>query len=298
MKPPHLIQHVLVVGGTHGNEFIGIYLIKNLEANPHLLQRSSFTAKTLLANPKAFAINRRYIDKDLNRCFRQADLCDLNLSGYEEIRAREIAQQFGANGATPVDFIVDLHTTTANMGLTVIVDEHPFNVRLAAYLQSIHPQVRVYDLARSLLEKSGLPSLCARGCTIEVGPIAQGVLQASLFQQTEALLHSCLDYLDRYNQGSVPAANPSLTYYRHLGVIDYPRNQQDEIQAMIHPQLQFRDYEPLHPHEPLFLTFDGKTIPYAGTSVVYPVFINEAAYYEKGTALCLTEKQEQHVWDC
>lgn len=295
MKPPHLMQHVLVVGGTHGNELIGIYLIKKLEANPQLLQRSSFTAKTLFANPKAFAINRRYVDKDLNRCFRQDDLCDLGLYGYEEIRAREIANRFGDNGTTPVDVIVDLHTTTANMGLTVIIDEHPFNVRLAAYLQSIYPQVRVYDLARSPIEKSGLPSLCQKGCTIEVGPIAQGVLQADLFQQTEALLHSCLNYLDEYNQGSVPAVNPNLTYYKHLGAIDFPRNQSGEIQAMIHPSLQFRDYELLHPHDPLFLTFDGKTIPYEGNSVVYPVFINEAAYYEKGTALCLAEKRQQQI---
>jgi len=64
-----------------------------------------------------------------------------------------------------------------------------------------------------------------------------------------------------------------------------------EIQAMIHPRLQFTDYQPLHPGEPMFLTFEGDEIVYEGKSTVYPVFINEAAYYEKGIAMYLTQKQ-------
>ena len=44
----------------------------------------------------------------------------------------------------------------------------------------------------------------------------------------------------------------------------------------------------------MFLTFDGITIPYSGETT-YPVFINEAAYYEKGIAMCLTRKQDISV---
>ncbi len=79
----------------------------------------------------------------------------------------------------------------------------------------------------------------------------------------------------------------------HSGTIDYPRNESGEIQGMIHPQLQFQDYKPLTPGEPIFLTFEGEPIAYEGASTVYPVFINEAAYYEKGIAMCIT--QQQHV---
>jgi aspartoacylase len=61
---------------------------------------------------------------------------------------------------------------------------------------------------------------------------------------------------------------------------------------MIHPQLQCQDYQPLKPGDPIFLTFDGKAIAYEGNSTVYPVFINEAAYYEKGIAMSFTQKQE------
>ncbi len=61
---------------------------------------------------------------------------------------------------------------------------------------------------------------------------------------------------------------------------------------MIHPQLQFKDYKPLHPGNPMFITFDGKDIFYEGDSTTYPVFINEVAYYEKGIAMYLTRKEK------
>lgn len=289
-----LIQRVMIVGGTHGNEFTGAYLIKKLEQHPYRVRRASFETITLLANPKAFAAVRRYIDKDLNRCFRQVDLQDLTFSSYEDIRAKEINYFFGANGKTPVDAILDIHTTTANMGLTVITDEHPFNLRLAAYLQNANSLVNVYVLPDSEQESS-LPSICKFGCTIEVGAVAQGVLQADRFRQTEALIDTALNYLEQYNRGEILSFDSKLTFYQHHGTIDYPRNESGEIQAMIHPQLHFQDYKPLTPGAPMFLTFDGEAIAYEGASTVYPVFINEAAYYEKGIAMCITQQQQAIV---
>ncbi|MDP8932677.1 MAG: succinylglutamate desuccinylase/aspartoacylase family protein, partial [Cyanobacteriota bacterium] len=46
-----------------------------------------------------------------------------------------------------------------------------------------------------------------------------------------------------------------------------------------------------NPGDPMFLTFDGESVLYEGKSTVYPIFINEAAYYEKGIAMCFTQKQ-------
>lgn len=291
--PP--IQRVLIVGGTHGNEFTGAYIIKKLEKHPDQVHRSTFETVTLLANPKAFAKVCRYIDKDLNRCFRQQDLQDFSRFSYEEIRAREINSLFGVNGKNPADVIIDLHSTTANMGLTVITNEQPFNLQLVAYLQSINPLVKIYILPKSDQEASGLPSICKLGCTIEVGAVAQGVLQAEQFQQTEALIDMVLNYLEHYNLGEIPRFDRTITAYLHIEMLDYPRNELGEIQGMIHPQIQFRDYEPLHPGEPIFLTFDGEAITYKGSSTVYPVFINEAAYYEKKVAMCFTQKQHLTV---
>jgi aspartoacylase len=284
------IKRIAIVGGTHGNEFTGVYLVKKFDRLPHLIQRSSLKVSTLLANPKAFEANRRYIDRDLNRCFLKSDLENPTLSSYEDLRAKTIDQKLGKKGAPKVDFIIDLHSTTANMGLTIILTtDRQFNLGLGAYLSSIDPLVKIC-LLRSGVDSHVLSSICELGCVVEVGAIAQGVLNATLFQQTEALIQSILDYLEAYNQSSSLSVPSELICYRYVEAIDYPRNQEGELQGMIHPQLQFKDYEPLNPGDPMFLTFDGEAIAYEGKSTVYPIFINEAAYYEKGIAMYLTER--------
>lgn len=287
----HKINRVAIVGGTHGNEFTGAYLIRKFEQLPNLIQRPSFETITLLGNPKAFAAAKRYIDKDLNRSFLSANLQDYTLSSYEDIRAKAIYEILKEKNKSQVDVIIDLHSTTANMGLSFMLGSyHPFLLQLAAYLTSINPEVKVcYTQAEK--GSNFLRSLCELGFVIEVGPVAQGVLNAEWFQKTEKLIYTILDYLETTNKGSIPESKNTLTFYKYIEAIDFPRNEDGEIQAMIHPQLQFRDYEALNPGDPMFLTLDGKTITYDGTSTVYPVFINEAAYYEKGIAMCLTEKQ-------
>lgn len=290
------IDRVVIVGGIHGNEFTGAYLVKKFEQFPLLIKRSSFETLTLFGNPQAFEVGRRYIDKDLNRCFHREDLHDPTLSSYEEHRAKTIYQMLKPDGQSQVDLIVDLHSTTANMGLTIILgNDHSFNLRLAAYLSSINPLVKVCVSTQSSQRNAYLRSLCELSFAIEVGPVAQGVLDAVFLKKTEELIHAVLDYLEGYNQGKNSHNLCPLTLYQYIGDIDYPRNEYGEIQAMIHPQLQGRDYEALHPGDPIFLTFDNQEIPYQGESTVYPIFINEAAYYEKGIALCLTQKHQLTV---
>jgi len=289
------VERVAIVGGTHGNELTGVYLAKKFQQYPNLINKQSLETLILLANPKAIAEGKRYIDKDLNRCFSKQNLQNSNFLNYEDTRAKEIKQILQPQNQPFVDVIIDLHSTTANMGLTLIFcDMHPFLLRLAAYFSSINPLVRVYVNPQSK-EGGFLRSLCELGFVIEVGAVAQNVLNAELFQQTEQLIYAILEYFEWFNQGNIPQINNSLTFYEYIGTIDYPRDERGEIQAMIHPQLQFRDYEPLNPGEPIFRTFAGKDILYDGVSTVYPIFINEAAYYEKGVAMHLTQKHQKLV---
>jgi succinylglutamate desuccinylase len=279
-------------------ELTGIYLVKQWEQNPQPIQRQSFETITLLANPQAIAQTKRYCDQDLNRCFAPDDLANPSLLSYENQRAQEIARYLGPREAPQVDVIIDLHSTTANMGLTLIpASQDPFNLRLAAYLQKIHPSVRTYCGASCDRADSMLRTLSPWGCTIEVGAIAQGVLHAEYLKQTETLIHTILDYLDALNQGHPQPVPSNMTIYQELESIDYPRNASGELQAMIHPQRQFKDYQPLQDGDPMFLTFTGESIPYRGQKVVYPVFINEAAYYEKKIAMILTDKQDYQLVD-
>lgn len=244
---------------------------------------------TLLANPKAIAANRRYLDRDLNRCFAPEDLNNPHLTGCEDLRAKEIVKILGDRDRPKVDFILDLHSTTSKMGLTIFPStQHPFNLQLAAYLSQINPFVRVCFGER---DSSRLRSLCPWGLAIEVGAISQSILDAQLFQTTEMLIYQILDYLEAYNLGNSLPVPPSLEIYHVTESIDYPRNAVGDLHAIVHPQLQGRDYQPLSPGDPMFLTWDETSIPYEGKSTVFPLFINEAAYYEKGIAMMLTHKK-------
>ncbi|QLE59296.1 aspartoacylase [Nostoc sp. TCL26-01] len=289
----HSINSVLIVGGTHGNELTGVCFVKRVQQHPELIHRATFESLTLLANPQAIKAGRRYIDKDLNRSFSEESLEDASLVNYEDLLAKKLNYLYGQNGKYPVDFIVDLHSTTSQMGVTILLDDDKqFNLQLAAYLSSLDPEIKIYSSGSSGRGKHGLRSLAKFAIGIEVGAIPQGVVNADLFLKTQTIVYEVLDYLELYNQNKLPTFTNSFTLYKYLEKIDYPRNEQGEITAMIHPQIQFKDYQALNPNDPMFLTFDGQTITYAGESPAYPIFINEAAYYEQSTAMCLTQKHQ------
>ncbi len=290
------IKRVAIAGGTHGNEITGIYLVKKFERLPHLIQRPSFETVTFLANPKAHEVGKRYFDTDLNRSFTQVDLENPNLSTYEAQRAKEIYRTFGTGGSQQADFVVDLHSTTSNMGLTIILPNlERFNLELAVYLVSVNPNIKILCSIPTHAANPHLDSISKFGCTVEVGAVAQNILDAKLFQQTEELIYWILDYVEAYNQGKQPQVKKIPTIYQVTHSIDFPRNTSGEIRAMIHPGLQFRDYEPLYPGKPIFLSFEGEEIVYDSEEIVYPVFINEAAYYEKGVAMCMSQQIQKEL---
>ena len=71
-----LIAKVCVVGGTHGNERIGVELVKQWLADPSKLRgdRTSMDVKAMLGNEKAVEKNIRYVSQDLNRQFMGKEL--------------------------------------------------------------------------------------------------------------------------------------------------------------------------------------------------------------------------------
>ncbi|MBC1255401.1 aspartoacylase, partial [Trichormus variabilis] len=190
------INRVAIIGGTHGNEFTGAFLVKKFQQFPEVIQKPSFETLTILGNPKAFEAGKRYIEKDLNRCFLTESLQNPNLSSYEDIRAKQIAGVLGEENQPKVDVVIDLHSTTANMGLSIILgNQDPFLLKLCAYLSEINPLVKV---CYTIPEKGSnfLRSLNKLGFVIEVGAVAQGVLNAELFQKTEQLIYTILDYVE------------------------------------------------------------------------------------------------------
>lgn len=285
------ISRALVAGGTHGNEWIGAWLVDKWQENPNDLQRSTFEVVTLLANPGARVAGTRYVDQDLNRSF--ANPSTEPGAPLEARRAAEILGEYGPKGRRPVDVVFDLHTTTANMGLSLIfTNTDPFNMKMAAWVKEREPSARVYLWVDETLPRSALSTIVGLGVTIEVGPTPNNVLRADLYLGTERIVHACLDYLEAVNQADPRLAQPrSLEVFRHLDVHDYPRDAEGNLSGFVHPDLQDRDFQPLRPGDPIFLTKDGKVVRYTGPEEVYAVFINEAAYYEKNLAFSTTRRE-------
>jgi len=118
------------------------------------------------------------------------------------------------------------------------------------------------------------------------------VITATICRQTQLAVEAALQVLADAQAGrlKLPAR---LIVHLHRGSLDLPRQADGQPGACLHPQRQHRDWQPLHPGDPLFLTPDGITLGLEATadSPLWPVFINEAAYGEKGIALSLTQQQ-------
>lgn len=287
------IKTVAIVGGTHGNEITGVYLLKKWQKKPQLIDRDSFSTSTLLANPKANEISRRYVDQDLNRQFSVKHLNDPTLGGYEQNRAKTINNLLGPKGNSKTDLVIDLHTTTSNMGPTLLMPQSgDFYNKLAAYITTLMPSVTIFrDEDHKANEDHHL--LCTtgkHGVIVEVGPVPQAVLRQDVFEQSEQMVQHILDFTQAYNTDSLPELPKQVAAYRFIKSLKLPVDENGERVGMVHQSLQDNDFNELNPGDPLFKTFDGETIYYDGDKTVYSAFVNEAAYYDNNLATSLMEK--------
>ncbi|MRI58967.1 MAG: aspartoacylase [Epsilonproteobacteria bacterium] len=264
-------MRVSISGGVHGNELLGIYLVKDL-----LRHRPSIDLDLdlFLANPKAIEACRRYIDYDLNRSFGPIAAKE---DRYEFERAKKIKNHLAKS-----DFLIDLHTTTANMGISVILSsQDALSQNVAKILAAEFEEVRIvrwFGTEEGEFINSCVPS----SITLECGPVCQGLLDARLYFQAKKVLLRALEILQKGQR-----ADFELECYDIVEYVDFPRRD-GELFGMIHPHLLGRDFSYLRQGDPIFVTFDHKEI--TSQKEGYAVFINEAAYYEKKIAFCLTKK--------
>lgn len=301
--PP--FRRVLIVGATHGNEFTGPWCIRRIEQDPQLVARPSLEAvKTLIGNPQAYKDSRRFVDEDLNRQFRPADLEGANRVSYEQQRAK-VLTAYGAG----MDFVVDLHTTTTSMGITYIVEGWS-DVGLAAAVwcqQFLQPRVASGELPpvyiiRESIKRDDCPHLIAmgrEGIMIEVGPIPQGILRHDVCAWMEAAITAVMDFLEALNTGALDLPHRA-TVFRDIAVkIPVPLGDDGKPTALFHSSFQGRDFMPLCKGDPMFVRLDGEVIAYNGShgDKVWPTFVNEGAYYlpESGLGFCVTVQEDIEV---
>lgn len=287
------IKSVAITGGTHGNELTGIHLIQHWRSCQKEISRESFSTELHLINLKAIKEMRRYVDQDLNRQFNIQDLRTPGLNGYEQKLAKSLDELLGPKENPKIDFILDMHTTTANMGMTLVVNtSDPFVVGMAFYIKQKMPHATLfYTAVHNRLEDNFLTSMGRfNGLLIEVGPIAQGLLNYQVYSDTRSAVLHALDYIEQRNNEQPIELPAQMDAYQFVKKIPLPTDSNGEITAMIHPKLQGKDYLAIKPGDPLFITLAGETISYDGNFVVFGAFINEAAYYDQNIGLSLMEK--------
>ncbi len=290
-----LIRTIVVSGGTHGNELTGVKLYEKWARNGEYFQGKCPSAKVLLAhtNVEATAACRRYIDKDLNRCFSRELLSLASSDVYEIRRAKELDARFGPKGPdTRTDLIIDVHNTTSNMGICLILSARdPFTMRASAEIASEFPDAFIYYQPEEREASPYFGTVAKADICLEVGPQPHGSLDAKLFFETERVVLRYLELAEEWNAGILQKKpRKTVDVYTQYKDIDYPRDSSGSVRAMVHPNLRNADYSELSPGDALFMTFDGEDILYEGAQTVHPIFIDESAYYEKKLAMSLTTK--------
>ena len=104
--------HVTLLGGIHGNELVGIHIIRRFQET--CLPLVAGTLTVILGNPLAIESGTRGSRPhfDLNRCFSSDNLLNSNSNfekdneNYEMTRARELAPYLAE-----CDVMIDLHST-------------------------------------------------------------------------------------------------------------------------------------------------------------------------------------------
>ncbi len=278
------IDKVVLVGATHGNEVTGYHLLQKWQANRSLVERSSFETQMVVGNPKAFERKLRYIDKDLNRSFKNKELQDLSLEGYEQNRAKALNALLGPKGTDKTDVLIDLHTTTSTMGGTLMVTtSSPFKIRLAHHLRSTVDNIHVCCTDSGSSDRPFLGSIVERGMVFEVGPVENGVLRQDILDLTDAMVMAALDFIEAYNAGA-PREEISYPVYQPIKIVPYPDVERPGAKPVISRDLQGYDYQELKPGMLMFVTLDGQEFRYEGPPGRYPMFVNEAAYQEDNVA--------------
>jgi len=273
------MKKVIIFGGTHGNEWTGIYAIKKY-AETLAKEFPSLDLHFVHANPEAFKINRRFKDEDLNRAFQY--LHEDRPESFEHKRAKELKEMIVEEPC----FVLDLHTTTSNMGKTVIIShDRALNFFVAKNLSEKLSDCRV--ILSPDPNRKYLASQSEFGMMIEVGPVANGVVDGVVLEGTLQLLREVLTVLSTLSS----LTSGSLEIYEEIEDVHYPQNENGEITSYIHSGFQDKDFYPINgPYVP-FKSFEGQDQGKTTKEELYPIFINEAAYYPVKLAYTLCRKR-------
>ena len=133
-----------------------------------------------------------------------------------------------------------------------------FAHEIGAYLYSIDDSVTICEWGEAD-DWSMLPSIGRSGMTFEVGPAPWGAIEPSQYRQSSKLLLAALDYIDAHNQKIEEAGKRkrrtkevTVSVVKRLLTLDYPKDDRGLPSAMVHPELQGKDFRELKDGDPMF----------------------------------------------
>ena len=103
-------KKILIVGSQHGDETLGLEFFEYLQAHFANMMPS---IEYVCANPRAYEEKTRFIDSDMNRSYALRN----KPRPYEELQADALLKHIAMND---YDYILDIHTTTTDVGLCLI----------------------------------------------------------------------------------------------------------------------------------------------------------------------------------
>jgi len=281
-------QKILIVSGTHGNELNPVWAVKKFK---NLINKSpkSESLEFILGNPKALEEGLRYIDIDLNRSFNVLKTSS-NQNFYEINRSEYLLNEYGFQGSKSFPIVIDLHTTTAGMGTSIVMyGRRKRDFCLAAILQSKFG-LPIYLHEKDKNQTGFLVEAWPCGLVIEIGPVAQNHYDSEITERFLIVLNFLGDLINNLENHRINLPS-EITLFVHQKSIDYPRNKNHGIDALIHPLRINNDWKSIEEGEPLFLDIDDKEYIYRDNEIIYPLFIGEAAYREKNIAMSFTKKE-------
>ncbi len=326
-----ILENVAVLGGTHGNERIGVELTNEWAKSGDPFKCSSFKTRIVQSNSDAIEKNVRYVDADLNRQFTAAAMDDEGVSTEKEIAVKLnklLGLKNSINQPVGADFIIDLHSSTANTGIVLMVsgDQDVIAFRLAKHIQDMeeYRDVKITCTEGSKANSWSIDSISPYGIAVEVGPVMHGLISYPLLVRTRKLVTEMMQYLDKENQRLKATHAPvesvfgkqivycnslvstpmmPIDVYQFHSRVSFPSNTEDGKKYAVHPNVE--DWKVLHHQDAAFISIDGTSeLPLvieeskfdSNTQPFYPLFINEVAYIPSNVAFNLYKKVMKYVW--
>jgi len=182
------MKKILLVGSQHGNELLGIRLYEYVaEKRPPLLEGIEYYC----ANPLAFALNKRFLEADMNRSYARSS------SGYEAERAKELTKKIHSSN---YKYIIDCHTTTTEVGMCFII-----KARNATLDEVINATPKITDI---VLMKEEIANLSL----LEVSTNVIAIEVNEKIATEEATLNVLLKMIEQLLEGKVLSPAPRSVY--------------------------------------------------------------------------------------